>query len=199
VTTKALIGYYDCRLVALSVLIAVFASYTALDLAGRTTGRNWPGSPHLARGRGDCYGRGHLVHALYRNAGFQLTGAGAVRLADGVAVARGRSFRCCRGSIRRKSEENGLASGQTGSKCATARLRVAVRANFGVPRPNAKSGRSGAARSFPAEGSIRFQFLKYVFSPPQGRLHIFADVFATDDILEFRLVDQLRRLFSRAA
>jgi PAS domain S-box-containing protein len=32
-----MIGYYDYRLVALSVLIAVFASYTALDLAGRTT------------------------------------------------------------------------------------------------------------------------------------------------------------------
>jgi len=34
---KAMIGHYDHRLVALSVLIAVFASYTALDLAGRTT------------------------------------------------------------------------------------------------------------------------------------------------------------------
>jgi two-component system, sensor histidine kinase and response regulator len=32
-----MIGYYDYRLVALSVFIAVFASYTALDLAGRTT------------------------------------------------------------------------------------------------------------------------------------------------------------------
>jgi PAS domain S-box-containing protein len=32
-----MIGYYDYRLVALSVLIAVLASYTALDLAGRTT------------------------------------------------------------------------------------------------------------------------------------------------------------------
>ena len=36
-TAKAMIGHYDYRLVALSVLIAVFASYTALDLAGRTT------------------------------------------------------------------------------------------------------------------------------------------------------------------
>ena len=54
-------------------------------------------------------------------------------------------------------------------------------------------------RSLPAEGSIRFQLLKYVFSPPQGRLHVFANIFATDDILKFRLVDQLRRLFSRAA
>ena len=33
----ALVGSYDYRLVTLSVLIAMFASYTALDLAGRTT------------------------------------------------------------------------------------------------------------------------------------------------------------------
>jgi len=32
-----LIGYYDYRLVALSVLIALFAAYAALDLAGRVT------------------------------------------------------------------------------------------------------------------------------------------------------------------
>ena len=36
-TAKAMIGHYDYRLVALSVLIAMLASYTALDLAGRTT------------------------------------------------------------------------------------------------------------------------------------------------------------------
>jgi len=34
---KAIIGSYDYRLVALSILIAVFASFAALDLAGRTT------------------------------------------------------------------------------------------------------------------------------------------------------------------
>src|SRR3989449_11432731 len=33
----AMIGSYDYRLVALSVLIAMFASYAALELAGRTT------------------------------------------------------------------------------------------------------------------------------------------------------------------
>jgi len=32
-----MIGYYDYRLVTLSVVIAIFASYAALDLAGRTT------------------------------------------------------------------------------------------------------------------------------------------------------------------
>src|SRR6266481_7027349 len=33
----ALVGSYDYRLVTLSVLIAIFAAYAALDLAGRTT------------------------------------------------------------------------------------------------------------------------------------------------------------------
>jgi two-component system sensor histidine kinase/response regulator len=33
----ALVGYYDYRLVVLSVLIAIFAAYAALDLAGRVT------------------------------------------------------------------------------------------------------------------------------------------------------------------
>jgi NO-binding membrane sensor protein with MHYT domain len=32
-----MIGYYDYRLVTVSVVIAIFASYAALDLAGRTT------------------------------------------------------------------------------------------------------------------------------------------------------------------
>jgi two-component system sensor histidine kinase/response regulator len=34
---STLVGFYDYRLVALSVLIAVFAAYAALDLAGRVT------------------------------------------------------------------------------------------------------------------------------------------------------------------
>ena len=34
---SSLVGYYDYRLVALSVLIAILASYAALDLAGRVT------------------------------------------------------------------------------------------------------------------------------------------------------------------
>jgi PAS domain S-box-containing protein len=41
--TIAMVGSYDYRLVALSIVIAIFASYAALDLAGRTT---------AARGRG---------------------------------------------------------------------------------------------------------------------------------------------------
>src|SRR5580692_3360103 len=51
-------GWYDYRLVALSVFIAVLASYTALDLAGRVTlarGRSrklWLGGGAIAMGIG---------------------------------------------------------------------------------------------------------------------------------------------------
>ena len=34
---KSMVGSYDYNLVALSVLIAIFASYAALELAARTT------------------------------------------------------------------------------------------------------------------------------------------------------------------
>ncbi len=41
-TDQTLLGSYDYRLVVLSVLIAILASYTALDLAGRVTAsQNW--------------------------------------------------------------------------------------------------------------------------------------------------------------
>jgi PAS domain S-box-containing protein len=41
-TDQTLLGSYDYRLVVLSALIAILASYTALDLAGRVTGsRGW--------------------------------------------------------------------------------------------------------------------------------------------------------------
>lgn len=46
-----MIGSYDYRLVALSVVIAMFASYAALDLAGRVTAaRGWMRSAWLAGG-----------------------------------------------------------------------------------------------------------------------------------------------------
>jgi PAS domain S-box-containing protein len=56
--SSALTGYYDGRLVALSVVIAVMAAYAALDLAGRVTttyGRAhlaWLGSGAMAMGTG---------------------------------------------------------------------------------------------------------------------------------------------------
>jgi NO-binding membrane sensor protein with MHYT domain len=41
--SSALVGFYDYRLAALSVLIVILASYAALDLAG-----------HIAAARGRC-------------------------------------------------------------------------------------------------------------------------------------------------
>src|SRR5271154_4712556 len=53
-----LVGFYDYRLVAVSVLIAVLAAYAALDLAGRVTAARgtarytWLGGGALALGLG---------------------------------------------------------------------------------------------------------------------------------------------------
>jgi two-component system, sensor histidine kinase and response regulator len=44
-------GSYDYRPVALSILIAICAAYTSLDLAGRTTAA-WPPSACMTRRRG---------------------------------------------------------------------------------------------------------------------------------------------------
>jgi len=52
-----LIGSYNYALVALSVLIAIFASYAALDLAGRVTAAG-VGLARLAARRGRCDGTG---------------------------------------------------------------------------------------------------------------------------------------------
>jgi NO-binding membrane sensor protein with MHYT domain/serine phosphatase RsbU (regulator of sigma subunit) len=50
-TDQTLLGSYDHRLVVLSVLIAILASYTALDLAGRVTAsRGWPRRAWLISG-----------------------------------------------------------------------------------------------------------------------------------------------------
>jgi len=64
-----LIGSYNYALVALSVLIAMFASYAALDLAGRVTAAGGWTPRGLAAGRSLCHGDGHLVHALHGDAG----------------------------------------------------------------------------------------------------------------------------------
>jgi NO-binding membrane sensor protein with MHYT domain len=53
-----LVGNYDYRLVGLSILIAVFAAYAALDLAGRVTAAQgaarlrWLGAGALVMGIG---------------------------------------------------------------------------------------------------------------------------------------------------
>jgi signal transduction histidine kinase/CheY-like chemotaxis protein len=60
---QPLIGYYDYKLVGLSVLIAVFAAYTALDLAGRVT---WAqGAPRFAWLTGGAFAMGGGVWSMH--------------------------------------------------------------------------------------------------------------------------------------
>ncbi len=68
VPSDPLAGIYDYRLVALSVLIAVLASYAALDLGGRVTASRGSVRSMLVDGRRRSHGNRHLVHALHRHA-----------------------------------------------------------------------------------------------------------------------------------
>jgi hypothetical protein len=65
-------GTYDPLQVALSVLIAVSASYAALDLAGRVTAASGRNTAGLADRRKHRDGHRHLGDALRRDAGFPL-------------------------------------------------------------------------------------------------------------------------------
>ena len=65
-----LVGSYDYRLVALSVVIATFASYAALRPRGSGNHRPRIGSIWLVGGWSQCDGLGHLVHALHWNVSF---------------------------------------------------------------------------------------------------------------------------------
>ena len=74
-------GSYDFRLVALSVLIATFASYAALG-SGRQGNRRARQNPNrVAPGRRHGDGDRNMVDALRRHAGLQPAGPGALRLA----------------------------------------------------------------------------------------------------------------------
>src|SRR5271156_5649715 len=81
-------GTYNPHLVALSILVAAFASYTALDLGGRVaaTGgvapRMW-----LVAGR-DCNGWRNMVDALHRNARLQYADTDVLRHRSNHAFAR---------------------------------------------------------------------------------------------------------------
>jgi len=66
-------GTYNSYLVALSVLVACFASYTALDLAGRIGSARWIAAAHLARrGRAITLAAGIWFDALHRHAAFTM-------------------------------------------------------------------------------------------------------------------------------
>src|SRR6202158_6029537 len=81
-----LIGSYNYALVALSVLIAMFASYAALEGGSRVTAAGGWGRAGLVVGRGLRDGNRHLVHALHRNAGVRPAGSRRLPLADRSAV-----------------------------------------------------------------------------------------------------------------
>jgi two-component system sensor histidine kinase/response regulator len=72
---EELAGTYDYRLVALSVVIAVVASYAALDLSGRVTASRGRLRPRLPDRRCRVHGHGHLVDALHRDARLSTSGA----------------------------------------------------------------------------------------------------------------------------
>src|SRR5713226_1867813 len=101
---------YDYRLVALSVFIAMLASYAALDLAGRVTSAHGGARLLWLNGGGHSHGNRHLVHALHRHAGFPLADPGAVRLAHGFAIAPGCYSRVCRRLVCREPAQNGIVS-----------------------------------------------------------------------------------------
>ncbi len=58
-----LVGHYDYRLVAVSVLIAIFAAYAALDLAGRVTAAR--GSSQIAWLTGGALAMGMGIWSMH--------------------------------------------------------------------------------------------------------------------------------------
>ena len=58
---------YDYRLVALSVIIAIFASYAALELAGRVTAARNSARVAWLLGGASAMGTGHKLRRLIRS------------------------------------------------------------------------------------------------------------------------------------
>jgi len=83
----------DYRLVTLSVIIAIFASYAALELAGRVTAAPELCSGGLAPRRRVCHGNRHLVHALHRNARIPLAHSCLLSHPDRGSIFAGRNLR----------------------------------------------------------------------------------------------------------
>jgi hypothetical protein len=61
-------GTYDLYLITLSILVAAFASYTALDIGGQRGGRPGTCASHVAGGGCDHNGTRNMVDALHRHA-----------------------------------------------------------------------------------------------------------------------------------
>ena len=63
-------GYYDLNIVALSIAVAIIASYTALDMAGRVSASEFERKEigDLAGCRRDVDGDRYLVDAFHRHA-----------------------------------------------------------------------------------------------------------------------------------
>ena len=73
-------GYYDPSIVALSVAVAIIASYTALDMAGRVSASDFDRKEivDLAGCRRGVDGDRHLVDALHRHAVFPSADTGCL-------------------------------------------------------------------------------------------------------------------------
>ena len=109
---SVLTGSYDHILVALSVLIAILASYAALDLARHVTSAQGRARLLWLTGGANAMGFGiwsmHEVHHARPDAARPGgAGYGAVRLADGLVVSIGCDSRVCHSSVCRKPEQDG--------------------------------------------------------------------------------------------
>ena len=105
-----LAGSYDFLFVALSVVIAILASYAATRPRRKSNFRAGQGSPFLVERRGCGNGNRHLVDALHRHVGLSLASSGAVRLANSFALAAGCNCRVCRCVVCGEPAPDGSAS-----------------------------------------------------------------------------------------
>ncbi|MGY3162500.1 NO-binding membrane sensor protein with MHYT domain [Ewingella americana] len=65
---------YNDVLILFSFIVAMLASYTALDMAGRVATTQGKSVEIVVSGRRTCDGNWHLVDAFYRHAGLQFAG-----------------------------------------------------------------------------------------------------------------------------
>ncbi len=109
-----LVGFYDYRLVALSIFIAISASFMRTRSWRTCNCRSRLDPLRLVSWRSRCYGVRNLVDALHRDAGLQLTCPGVLRLADGSPVAPDRHPCLRRRTLRGEPKENGARPSANG-------------------------------------------------------------------------------------